>query len=902
MLKLIENNSINEKSSVLNLLDPETDTWVVADLNSKNIIQTELLKKYSCLPEDTVLRVSELWQKIMRRTFSDLDVVSNQFISTILSEWLKRRDLPWARHPGAANILLQYVAIFLPILSNKDHELRMREWLSQNSSALLRWGNWFLLSCEAWQYFCDEKILATSWVSAYLPGQENSCKLWRRNLIVDVGPDISGVEINLFEKISEKYDVTIFQPGLNWREKYPAMLWPYNILSESKISIKEKKYCAMPSKAKIACERFTTQISEVKAATAQIRQWLDDGTPISKIGLLAPDIEPYWPALAAYFELEGIPVQKNIVVKAISLPSISRWLSRLKIESQDIDSGDLEMCLFHENEKPPIEFTRFKQLFSRLYDQSDLQRDMHISELFSFKFSKDDSLTREQFFSWALKFWVDDIAPIERLSGEFLSECSAHVRLNLNSWLSYMFALVAKIEFKMKDSASDALICCNFSSAQNFIFEKIIMLDLSETALRERSELSFDTRDVHSIIYDLGIYLDSPDREYNEYLAERLACNSDNEVKLYFAATNFSGQAQSPSLFWLQQALHENLSQDNCSQPMPTRWDEIQSAVFSSHKRQKLEQAIQQDLGTVEAEKVKLSNTLRFSPSQIEKYLQCPFIFTAEKIFNLSDLPDVDLDMDAMTTGRMMHALLERLLESPLNLTKNDTEIEKLIDVVRVEQAILIADERLWPAKRQHFLRIAKNFLEFEKNWRIQYPKTHTIGREVNVKGEWQVTPELSVEVRGRIDRIDCRKNSDNDSLEYVILDYKSSGANLHNYGSWLKQDEVQLAFYTIAVTQGLAELSPGAVVGAFYYVLQNMNREKGFRISEHDGELFAPKTRNRSSLNAEELKALLDEVRVKIAHVIAQIYDGLLSPAPKDKKDCLTCHWRTLCRAPHLN
>jgi ATP-dependent helicase/DNAse subunit B len=271
-------------------------------------------------------------------------------------------------------------------------------------------------------------------------------------------------------------------------------------------------------------------------------------------------------------------------------------------------------------------------------------------------------------------------------------------------------------------------------------------------------------------------------------------------------------------------------------------------------------------------------------------------VFSAEKLFRLSSYPDIDLDMDAMSNGKMIHALLERLLEEPADYDLNDDKILTLIDLTRKEIDLRIADERLWNNKKLSYLRIAKSFLSFEKEWRKQFPKTKTVARELKISGDLILNSDKKITVTGKIDRVDFAEG------EYAIIDYKSTPSDYHSYAGWLEHNEIQLAFYSMVIEQGLTELQPGQVVGAFYYILSKMNREKGFRIKGQGENLFQSNTRNRSMIEIDALSKLMTEVKIKILDVVNEIENGNFNPNPKDLKSCNDCNWSTVCRSPHLN
>ena len=149
-----------------------------------------------------------------------------------------------------------------------------------------------------------------------------------------------------------------------------------------------------------------------------------------------------------------------------------------------------------------------------------------------------------------------------------------------------------------------------------------------------------------------------------------------------------------------------------------------------------------------------------------------------------------------------------------------------------------------------------------------------------------------------KIDRIDR-----NDKNQYVLIDYKSTGGSLTNYGSWIANSKIQLLIYALAIENNWTELPPGDVVGAFYFNIKDWDRTKGFGIEGVEAELYPEEKAKRNILKPEAYKALMEDLDVLLSEKIQLISEGRLWPEPeKPEIICERCDWRTLCRAPHLN
>ena len=150
----------------------------------------------------------------------------------------------------------------------------------------------------------------------------------------------------------------------------------------------------------------------------------------------------------------------------------------------------------------------------------------------------------------------------------------------------------------------------------------------------------------------------------------------------------------------------------------------------------------------------------------------------------------------------------------------------------------------------------------------------------------------------GRIDRIDSDGKGN-----FAIYDYKSSLTNVSQYGSWLKNNRIQLLLYAMAVENGLTIFDAQPVVAALYYSARPLGRDYGFKMAGVDQRLFSSDDRRRRNLVAPEERAkLFEEARGLVRKAVDGIRAGRFAPEPRDTKGCMECQWRSLCRAPHLS
>ena len=252
-----------------------------------------------------------------------------------------------------------------------------------------------------------------------------------------------------------------------------------------------------------------------------------------------------------------------------------------------------------------------------------------------------------------------------------------------------------------------------------------------------------------------------------------------------------------------------------------------------------------------------------------------------------------------------MHKLFEILTVEPMRFDYTDDELSALVEKAKDDIQIGLADPRLWPPLKLRQIDLAKRFLAFEKNFRTQFPDARVLGRETPITGFINIeTGELSkipttgaLKFQGRIDRIDR-----DDQGNLAIYDYKSSDGSTSQYGSWLKNNRIQLLLYANAVENGLTEFPPQPVQSAMYYVVRPFARDEGFKVEDIDQGLYAKGGRKKNRMTTLQKEELFREARLHVKKAIDGMRAGRFEPNPRDKKICLKCQWSALCRAPHLN
>lgn len=874
------------------LLDSaKNKTWLVADLEHKKWLQDVFFETESWLSEDRVLRANELWLKILVRKFPDLNVVSPMFMDSFIKQWLPKQNIDWARGESSSKVLKQYMEFFLPILIQEGSLQTMQGWFKENPSALLRWGNWFQLSLKLWQELGENKFILAKWAPSYLLGESQGLA-WEEGIIVDLGPDLSIVEAQLLQVLAKSNNVTIVAPNKDWRKNYSRALWPYAYLLSETHETDTSLISNFPESA--SSHRYVTQLSEVRGCIGQVRKWLDAGIEKSEISIVIADPEEYWPVLSAYLEKEGIGVAKAQVCVAHSIPSIAKWLSQLRLRSQPLSSEDYEASLFSQMHQPQMSYEKFRSLLSHLYSDEDLSRLGDLQKQFESNIKPGAELNRDEYISWAIQFWDLNSDPehLRQIMSTLLLESPSYLKMELSSWNNYVQSVTSKTEIQIAEADNSGIQIRKLNSI--FIgHEKYqFYLGHSDSALDESLSISVSLSDVSGLGQDLGFLLARPEPGKGQMLTDWALNSERSQSILSYSQSSFAGDALGASLTWLKLSEKTNYK-EKLETEFKCRWDEIQEQSYESLEAPYGDKSVMlEDLGESGHKAISISEVPRLSASQLEAYMDCPFKFTAGKLFGLRSEPEVDLDMDRMRKGRLLHKCFEIILEKGINEAWEEPALRNVIQEARFAESIYVS-KKLWPLQANSTLKTLKSFVQFERDWRVQFPKTKTVGRELSFKGDWH-----GHEFSGKIDRVDT-----NDQNQYVLIDYKSTGGSLTNYGSWLSNHKIQMLVYTLAIQNSWTELPAGKVAGAFYFNIKDWDRTKGFGISDSGAELFPEEKSKRNLLSQEKLGELMGEFEILLNKNIDMISEGRLWPEPdKPEKICERCDWRTLCRAPHLN
>ncbi|MEK6773311.1 MAG: PD-(D/E)XK nuclease family protein [Bdellovibrionota bacterium] len=932
MLKIFRSPQPVPLKELSKKIDFKNETLILSNLRSKREIQSLLLEKNGYHLDESVMRASDFWRLLLRRYHPQKRLISSDYARLLISSWLRQQNSksnitsPIITE-NSTSTLYQMIIQLSSLFLREQNAIPLEEWFEAHPEIEKRLGPWFSVSQSLINLFEEKNLILLEMIPAFLMNDLNLEKKWDRPLWIDLGSELNLAEAEVFQALSRIQNIHVIEPAPSWKSKYEYLLSPYRYLNDQSATAEDwlttdETASNKEKNLRKSC-KLSSRLSEVKNATGLIRQWLDSGISAEQIVVLAPQIETYWPSLSSYFEVEGIPSQKNLVVKLISLPSILHWISTLKSKTRGLSHADLETSLYGIDEEIPFEFEKFNSIFKNIYSEQDLFRIDNLKSWFFKDINSNDLILRDRFVVLSLKLWKDDLTrpELEIILRELIANTSATDSFLFSDWISFIQKIATQKEKLIKEGSAKGVEVAQLMSGHDSTSSHRIFLGLVEEDFTSPSHHFFNLQDRLQLSKDLGFQIENPEQNFRSFQLDWLLESEAQESLLSLGLTHFDGQLLNPLSQWMtQREMDKKDSPLEVELPVKSRWDDLQKLSLdqvlkternlSENEISKLILRIKQDANDLPEAAVK-GGSFRVSPSSLMSYLECPFIFKAERVYKLVSLPEVDLDVDPRPQGNLVHRLFEKIL-----LRKNldewtDSQLESLVEEVKEEQGKYFFEKDFWTAQKKKFLILCRRFIDFEIRWRKDHPQNHDVGHEVQWRfafdtqtQEFMRYQELDpardtsrfIELSGKIDRID----EVSDKMK-IVIDYKSSTHKVANFPNWLVKNQLQLIFYMWVLEKGYIEGHQGESIGAFYYIFKNFKRDTGFRLDSVSDEWIG-KTKEKSYSSPQQKEDLFSGFETLLSQNLLLMSEGKFEPKPLDIKTCDECRWSLMCRAPHLN
>jgi len=288
-----------------------------------------------------------------------------------------------------------------------------------------------------------------------------------------------------------------------------------------------------------------------------------------------------------------------------------------------------------------------------------------------------------------------------------------------------------------------------------------------------------------------------------------------------------------------------------------------------------------------------------WTPSQLETFANCPFQLFLGEVVGLPEPQAAGLDIDPRDEGRLLHAVLERVLaarlargQGPLAGTAEEREEARAAAAevfARFEAEGRVGAPVLWPARRSALLARLERVLAAEARSAdglaprlLEHRFGGASGRPPLVLRDG----DEEVRLRGRIDRVDA------DGERLLVIDYKN-GRDPRAAAAQLSEEALGVtSFQAPAYVMAAARELPGRrELAASFLLLRPAERTRPAVFGAGDGFLVAEPVR-RAEDRAAGGSSFADAV-------VALVRKARGGEFPIASRDCSRCGFGAVCRFP---
>lgn len=296
------------------------------------------------------------------------------------------------------------------------------------------------------------------------------------------------------------------------------------------------------------------------------------------------------------------------------------------------------------------------------------------------------------------------------------------------------------------------------------------------------------------------------------------------------------------------------------------------------------------------------------SPTGLERYAKCPFLFFAEKVLGLKPREEETPEIQPKDRGTIVHAILETFyataaeeFKAAVGDGKKEKQLEATLDKIieRVfrdhKEIVSHMAAGLRPFQRSAIRMMALQVirLELSETRRLKkslIPKIH----EWEFGGELKNTLVIPVEnepdalISGRVDRID----TDADGKNFLVVDYKTGKVDSVK-GDIAKGLHLQLPLYVEAVRLFL--LPDAKPLGGLLIAVLQAEKKHGF-VRKEFNSIHYDVGRAHSAMNDEAWDEAIKSAMKAAARHTSNIRHGNFPAKPEDK--CMRhCEYEEVCR-----
>lgn len=298
----------------------------------------------------------------------------------------------------------------------------------------------------------------------------------------------------------------------------------------------------------------------------------------------------------------------------------------------------------------------------------------------------------------------------------------------------------------------------------------------------------------------------------------------------------------------------------------------------------------------------------QFSATELEMYARCPFQFWMSYVLGIGPMESPEEGTDFAARGTMLHVVLAQLLAEG-SLTDPEAlrirfhellrgQFDRAIPETDLQRALLRIEQLILEQWADAF---AEQQVDYEQRFDAVLKSPSSLPPEISF-GKLPDSPgaddkvhpaiqfgrdENSVQLRGRIDRVDIGSNDGRQG--YVVVDYKTGQRPSASDEDVISGRTVQLPLYLLAIKR-LGLVSPTAVPYQMgYWALH----DTGFKTASPRSKFEAI-----SPSKIEWLEMLLDHLLPQLAN---EIRSGRFVVENDDLSCTGRCPYRTVCRVNQI-
>ncbi len=652
--------------------------------------------------------------------------------------------------------------------------------------------------------------------------------------------------------------------------------------------------------------------SEVVNAAMQVKRWRALGVGWENILLIYPIDSEYVALIDRLFSEFAIPLELDRAMAPLENSSVQEFLSLLKVWQRDFTFADLE-TLYAIYDKGRPSYREFKRRWAwvHLQEESLAIRQWLFPEEPALAMIEDlEDVSDEDAKPVTLEAWMAEWpqalqeclaeASTQSLLEDLWLEVHTDDAFSRRIWLELLLAKAQQIRSVAEDEVlQNSTLACSLEGALSVHRTHRIFLGLAQ----ENFRAAMDERLSHFFFQrsqsDLGVGL-PPDlswiKEANfAWLKQSHAVQS----VFSFARKNSRDEDLLPLLEW--QKIHsksENSGEVMRAESLDFSQVLAETSAVGVRAQQRGLEEMKLHKNVSRTQHARLGPKA-LSPSGLEDFLTCPFVFFVKRILQFPDQDPEIWTLDPLERGQLYHRLAELILAN--EVTSREVAqglLEQCLREQRESWDPLV--ETQMKARLEVFV---DRFLDSELEFRRDFPGWKTIATEMpfvvsydRESGEMSLGEKPGAWIfRGKIDRVDLHE----ESQLILLYDYKSSTGARKSFQAWQDEPEIQLSFYAWLIAKKVL-LPEYEVGGALYYSFATMERRKGVLRRDLLPTGF-PDVSKQAVTTASELASYLESWEDQLKKTLDFLAQSDFTPRPADPKECLTCRWNTTCKAPHL-